>query len=297
MAKNSLDRVLTNLRILLAPDLPPEVTDADLLTRFVTSRDDAAFAALVRRHSGMVLSVCRRVLRNQHDAEDAFQVTFLTLVEKAAAIRKRSAVGSWLHGAAFRIASDLRARLARRRASPLPSEVEAPRDEDAKAQLWHEIHTVLDLELARLPERYRAPIVLCYLEGRTRDEAALQLGWSVGTVRGRLERGRQLLRKGLCRRGIAAPAALLATGLTEIGASAAPSYLIVSTVNAALEVKSGVGLAASGLSGPVIELLNQGNTLMFWTKKKLILLTLLAFGMIGGAVLYRQVNRSSPEVA
>ncbi|HZV05282.1 MAG TPA: sigma-70 family RNA polymerase sigma factor [Gemmataceae bacterium] len=297
MANHPRDSILTNLRALLAPDVPARVTDGDLLTRFVTSRDDAAFAALVRRHSGMVLSVCRRVLRNQHDVEDAFQATFIKLVEKAAAIRKRNSVGSWLHGAAYRIASDLRVRLARRQASPLTIDVEAPHGEDARAQLWHEIHTALDQELAKLPERFRAPLVLCYLEGRTRDEAALRLGWSVGVVRGRLERGRQLLRKGLRRRGIALPAALLGTGLTEVGASAAPAYLLIRTVSTALQFRNGAGLAASGLSEPVIELLNQGKIAMLFTKKKMLLFAVVVIGLLGGVAMYPQVKNSSPEVA
>jgi len=297
VAKNSLERSLIDLRIRLAPNLPREVTDADLLTRFLTNRDDAAFAALVRRHSGMVFSVCRRTLRNQHDVEDAFQATFLTLAEKGAAIRKRSAVGSWLHGAAFRIASDLRDRLARRRAAPLPDDVEAPCSAQAQAQLWYEIHTVLDQELAKLPERYRAPLVLCYLEGRTRDEAAGQLGWSVGVVRGRLERGRQLLRAGLCRRGVALPTAMLATGLTEIGASASPSYLLVSTIDAARKINGATGLATSGLSGSMIELVNRGKSVMFWTKKKLFLLSLLVLSLSGGAILLWQASATSPATA
>ncbi len=148
-----------------------------------------------------------------------------------------------------------------------------------------------------MPERYRAPLVLCYLEGRTRDEAAGQLGWSIGVVRGRLERGRQLLRAGLCRRGVVLPTALLATGLTETGASASPSYLIVSTIHAARKVSSGAGLVNAGLSGSVIELVTGGKTAMLWTKKKLLVMALLVLGLSGGVILHWHATKISPATA
>src|SRR5262249_15071907 len=156
-------------------------------------RDEAAFAALVHRHGAMVLGACRRVVRNPHDAEDACQATFLILAHKAASIRKRDALGSWLHGVACRVARDLRAKLARRAAQPLAPGDDVARPDGSDSLTWAEVRQALDEELRGLPEHYRAALVLCYLEGRSRDEAALQLGWSLPALRGRLERGRAML--------------------------------------------------------------------------------------------------------
>src|SRR5579885_476710 len=161
--------LVNHLRDLVAP--PATLPDAQLLERFRARGEEAAFAHLVRRHGAMVLGVCRRVLREEQDAEDAFQATFLVLARRAAAIRKGGSVGSWLHGVARRVAARARAEAARRaaheRRRPAP-----PRANGADEIVWRELRTVLDEELARLPEKYRAPVVLCYLEGRTQDEAA-----------------------------------------------------------------------------------------------------------------------------
>ena len=162
-----------------------EAGDAELLRRFTSRRDQAAFALLVRRHGAMVLGVCRRILGNVHDADDAYQAAFLILVRKATTLNSRGAVGNWLYSVAYRVALRARANSARRcrqeklaMCSPRTST-----DDDGG-----ELRQVLDEELARLPEKYRAPIVLCYLEGKTNDEAARQLGWTKGTVSGRLAR-------------------------------------------------------------------------------------------------------------
>jgi RNA polymerase sigma factor (sigma-70 family) len=182
------------------------LSDALLLERFVSIRDDAgeaAFRALVARHGAMVLRVCRNVLHDPHEAEDAFQVTFLALARKAGAIRKQDSIGSWLHGTAVRVAMKARTAARRRLAresrvmeAPVLSGKPQPSIED------RELSPILHEEIERLPAKYRAPIVLCYLEGMTQDQAAGVLGWPAGTVRGRLARARDLLRSRLTRRGL-----------------------------------------------------------------------------------------------
>ena len=154
------------------------------------SKDEAAFEALVRRHGPMVLGVCRRVLRNHHDAEDAFQATFLVLVRKAASIVPREMVANWLYGVAYRTALKARSMIARQRVRERQV-TEMPEPEAAEPDdCWRDLQPLLDQELSRLPDKYRVPIVLCDLEGKTGKEAARQLGWPEGTVASRLARGR-----------------------------------------------------------------------------------------------------------
>src|SRR5262245_19364128 len=172
-----------------------DLTDGQLLHRFLAHRDEAAFAALVDRHGPMVQGVCRRALGNTADADDAFQAAFLVLVRKATALAGRPVLGDWLHGVARRTALKARTRAARRRAKERTSAGPAQTPEDPRND-WLPL---LDCELVRLPEKYRQAIVLCDLEGRTRDEAARQLGWPPGTVAGRLARGRALLARRLLR--------------------------------------------------------------------------------------------------
>ncbi len=225
----SINRVLHFLRRAAGP--APGEEDAELLRRFIARREEAAFAALVSRHGAMVFGVCRRVLDNVHDAEDAFQATFLVLARQAASIRKREAVASWLYGVAYRVARKARATAVRRRASPRLGDDFSSSDPATEAA-WRELRPVLDEELNRLPEKYRAPLVLCYLEGKTNDEAARQLGWSKGTVSGRLARARDLLRPRLSRRGLALPAAGLAALLARN--TAAPAALVELTIKSVL---------------------------------------------------------------
>src|SRR5262245_45967523 len=154
-------------------------SDRRLLQRFVSDRDEAAFAALVRRHAALVKGVCWRVLRHEQDVEDAFQATFLVLAKKAASVRWDEAIGGWLHGTAWRVASALRARRRRRR-----REEQKPRPADAGSPAgWEELTAALDEELAALPETFRSPLLLCYLQAQTRDQAARELGWSLRTLK------------------------------------------------------------------------------------------------------------------
>lgn len=232
------------------------LSDAELLQRFVVSRDEAAFAALVARHGPMVLAVCRGVLRCPHDAEDAFQAAFLILARKSRTLEVRETIGGWLHKVAHRVAVEANKVNARRTASenhaaalnpPVREVDESARD---RALLLHE-------EIGRLPERYRAPIVLCDLESMTREQAAGQLGWPPGTVAGRLARARDLLRTRLARRGVAPTVAAAGAILGADDASAAvPASWARATTTAALRYGKG-GAAAGGSVSIATEVLIQ----------------------------------------
>src|SRR5262249_22677992 len=210
-------------------------SDRELLRRFTEQRDGTAFAALVERHGPMVLGLCRRVLQHTHDAEDAFQATFLLLARKAASLRRQEAVGNWLYGAAYRVA--LKARTAARRRAAREGRAEQPitPPDPASELTLREARTLLDEELARLPERLRAALVLCCLEGATRDEAARHLGWPLGTLKRRLGQARALLRVRLARRGLTLSSALVAVLVEQGEAPAAvPAALRDTVVRAAL---------------------------------------------------------------
>jgi RNA polymerase sigma factor (sigma-70 family) len=208
------------------------LTDAQLLTRFVADRDEGAFAALVRRHGPMVLGVCRRVLRHEQDAEDAFQATFLTLARKAPSLRQRAAVAGWLYEVAHRTAVEAgRARARRRGRERQVGDMPHPEVQPTEPQDWRPL---LDRELAALPEKYRGAVVLCDLEGLSRREAARQLGWPEGTLSSRLATGRRVLAGRLSRGGVALSGGALAAALSEAAASArVPEALVCSTAQAA----------------------------------------------------------------
>ncbi len=193
-----------------------------LLERYVTDGDEAAFAALVARHGPMVLGICRRVLRDERDVEDAFQATFLVLVRRAGAIRDGDLIGRWLHGVAHRVAVRARAHSARRFvheqsvAEPIEGEHGVPASADAERR---ELAAIVDEEVTRLPSTLRAPVVLCYLEGMSHDEAASRLRWPVGTVRSRMSRARDVLRHRLARRGITVDGAAIVASLARLPVS------------------------------------------------------------------------------
>jgi RNA polymerase sigma factor (sigma-70 family) len=292
MTNRHLQTVLLQLHQRAADALP----DRDLLDRFVAHADQDAFTALVERHGPMVLCLCRRVLGHAHDAEDACQAAFLVLARKAASIRKKDALASWLHGVAFHAASNLRRDTARHRDRPVPHR-QAPPADPAGEVTWREVKEALDEELARLPERYRAPLVLCYLEGRTRDEAAQLLGWSEGTCRGRLERGREVLRARLVRRGLGLSAALLAGALGQEAASAsvAPPF-VTATVQAASRFAAGRG--AAGLIPTRVACLAEGVLqAMFVNKLRTAAVALLVLGAVAltGALLARGQNDKATD--
>ncbi|HEV3023362.1 MAG TPA: sigma-70 family RNA polymerase sigma factor, partial [Pirellulales bacterium] len=283
MVNQMMSVVQRERRSAVSAETAPELPDRDLLDRFVRDRDEAAFSALVKRHGGMVLGVCRRVLRNGHDAEDACQATFLVLARKAATIRKQASLASWLYGVAYHVAKNLKRNHARRNArhAALGEMRQAAASGDAK---WLDVQQALDEELSQLAERFRIPLVLCYLEGKTRDEAARQVGWSLGTLRGRLDRGRELLRQRLVRRGLTLPAAAFAIGLTQSTASAAmPSTLAGATVKAGLAFAAGSVGGASGVSARVA-LLAQGALKAMIASKAKAVGSLLGIALVTGTI-------------
>jgi RNA polymerase sigma factor (sigma-70 family) len=294
MSDTHMGLVLRQIRKLAAgpADAPP--SDGNLLERFVAHREETAFAELVRRHGPMVLGVCRSVLHNWHDAEDAFQATFLILARDAAAVRRGEALGGWLYRVAYHFATKVQARAARRRRHEArTTDGHAPDPEfDMTVR---ELRAVLHAELDRLPDKYRTPLVLCYLEGKTHEEAARQLGWSKGTVRGRLDRGREHLRRRLVRRGLGLAVGTATTALAATGASAAlPAGLVQATVKIAMP-------AAGTVPAEVAALLQGVSRAMFASKLRftalwcVLLLTAVGAAGVGLFALHARAGKPVHE--
>ncbi|HWY87283.1 MAG TPA: RNA polymerase sigma factor, partial [Gemmataceae bacterium] len=242
MADSGMNRVVQHLLQAARGRAGGELTDGQLLECFLAKREEVVFEALVHRHGPMVLAVCRRVLGHAQDAEDAFQGAFLVLMRKAAGIKPREKVGNWLYGVAYRVALKARAARLKRRAREKPMgagpEPQTPAPEPGSDWL-----PLLDRELLGLPAKYRVPIILCDLQGKTEHAAARQLGWPEGTLSGRLSRARALLCQRLSRRGFTLSVAGLVTGLSAQGASAkVPAALAAATAKAVsfLAIKQGV---------------------------------------------------------
>ena len=257
-------------------------TDAELLRRFITQRDDAAFETLLRKHGPMVLGVCRRILCNEADVEDCFQATFFVLVRRAAHIRPRGMVGNWLYTVARNAA--LKARAMSNLRHKKENEAAAEKVRKIKENDRH-LQDLLDQELQALPVKYRAAIVLCDLEGMTIVAAAKELGCPQGTLKARLVRGRAMLGKRLLRHGLAVSGAVLATALCQNAASACvPGPLVVSTVQAATLMAAGKALAAGAISAKVVALTEGVLKAMLITKLKITLAVLLAVNLVGAGV-------------
>src|SRR5262245_933663 len=256
-----------------------DLTGGQLLEGFIARRDGAYFEALVRRHGPMVLGVCCRILKNRHDAEDAFQATFLVLVRRAASVPRR-AVGSWLYGVAHRTALSARRAAARRRARERPED-DMPHPTTEPAESWAELRPLLDDELTRLPDKYRSAVVLCDLEGLTRAEAARHLGVPEGTVSGRLTIARRKLAERLTRRGLTLSAGALAVVLAEAAtAVAVPAPLLTATVRAG--EGAAVGAIAGIVSTQVATLADgvaRGMTVARWKPLLIVLLAAPVFGV------------------
>jgi RNA polymerase sigma factor (sigma-70 family) len=273
MGEHVLNGTIRRVRALLAPrDTARD--DAELLRGFARGDDADAFTALVRRHGPMVLGACRRLLPNLADAEDAFQATFIVLARKAGSLRRPERLAGWLYQVAFRVA-----RKARRRAAQLAgrerSLTEIPTDAPVPELVWRELRPLLDEELGRLPERLRLPVVLCFLEGLTKREAARRLSWPEGTVSSRLQAARERLRERLTRRGLALSAGLLHLALFQNTAPAAvPAALAVAitqTATAATTCASAACLLAEGVVQS-----------MFVSKLKVVAAGVLTLGLLGG---------------
>lgn len=272
--------LLRQLRKLVTTRRPGAQLDRQLLQQFLADGDQAAFTALVERHGAMVLGVCRSVLGHQQDAEDAFQATFLVLARQASAIKKQESVSSWLHGVAYRLALKAKSQAGQRR-----SKEKAASTPDAQGPLEdltvRELQAILHEELHRLPEKYRAPLLLCYWEGMTRDEAAAELGWKRGTFKELLERARNLLRSRLLRRGFVPSAALFTGLLSQMTANAAVSLrLIESTTQASLRFAAG---NSAGI--PAAAALAKGAIRTMQLKKWALLAVMLCvLGTFGGGL-------------
>jgi RNA polymerase sigma factor (sigma-70 family) len=215
-----------------------DLTDGELLEQFISKRDGACIETLVRRHGPMVLGVCQRILRDQHDAEDAFQAVFLVFVKRASVV-PHSAIGNWLYGVAYRTALNAR-RAASRRRSREKQENDMPHPVSLQPEDWTELRPLIDEELSQLPDKYRSAVVLCDLEGLTRGEAARQLGVPEGTVSGRLTIARRMLATRLSRRGLTLSAGTLSATLTQGATAAIPTPLLASTVRAGELLANGV---------------------------------------------------------
>jgi RNA polymerase sigma factor (sigma-70 family) len=256
------------------------LADQELLERFAERCDGAAFAAILRRHGPLVWGVCHSILHHSHDAEDVFQATFLVLVRKARSIRKRGSLGSWLHGTAYRIAVRARVAARRRQACSLQESVMPISGSCDEAD--QELGLVLHDELRRLPEKYRQPMLLCYLEGRTRSDAAECLGWTEGMVRGRLERARELLRRRLTRRGVAlSSTAILSVLSANTGVAAVPAALANATVRIGMALAAGQAASARLISANVVALSKGALRTMFLSQLKTTAIAILALGTVG----------------
>jgi RNA polymerase sigma factor (sigma-70 family) len=265
-------------------------TDRQLLERFVADADEDAFAKLVYRHGPMVLGVCRQILRRENDAEDAFQATFLVLSRKADTIRGAEALPNWLYGVARRLATRSKVAIARRHAREVPL-VELPTPQRAPATDFEELAPVLHEEIGRLPDKYRIPFVLCYLDGKTNEEAARQLGCPSGTVFSRLARAREQLRGRLRRRGVVITSSVFITTLSTLSQEAsatAPPQLATTTVRRAIRFASGKPSGAAKIPNEIRELAEWG--VRSFPSRRLQVAVAVAvllglFALIGGLVL------------
>jgi RNA polymerase sigma factor (sigma-70 family) len=269
MSISQMSEVLQHLRQTVLPREGAGRTDGQLLEDFISRREEAALAALVRRHGPMVWGVCRRVLRNYHDAEDAFQATFLVLVRKSASVVPREMVANWLYGVAYQTALKAQATTATRRARERQV-IDMTDPEVVEQDPDHDLRPLLDQELSRLPGKYRAVILLCDLEGKTRKEAARQLDLPEGTVAGRLARARVMLAKRLVGQGLAVSGGALAGVLSHSAAVACvPASVVTSTIKAASLLAGGQAAVAGVISAPVAALTEGVLQTMLMTKLKI----------------------------
>lgn len=281
MPSSPLTRFLQHLRAAECAANGALCTDGRLLTAFVKSRDETAFAALVERHGAMVWSVCRRILGRHHDAEDAFQATFLVLVRKAASVRPPGMVGNWLHGVAYQTALKARSLAAKRKLHERQLDaMPEPAERFTSIPDWQ---VLLDQELHCLPAKYRAAIVLCDLEGRTRAEAALQVGVPEGTLAARLARARVMLANRLTRRGLTLTAAALATMIAQEAQGHAPRVLISATIEAAGLLFTGSAATTGAIATQITTLTEGMLTAMLITKLKISAAIVLLCGATIGA--------------
>jgi RNA polymerase sigma factor (sigma-70 family) len=290
-----LDLVIQYVSRLTGTHAARQTGDRALIERFIQHRDEAAIAELVHRHGPMVWTVCRQILPESHDAEDAFQATFLVLVRKARSIKRRDSLKSWLHGVAYRIA--IRAKSAGTRRRSLERQG-VPMDtlRAASEVDWQHVGPVLHDELVRLPEKYRLPLLLCCMGSKTHEQAADELSWPVGTVKTRLLRAKEMLLARLDRRGLTLSAAGLTAVLSADSASALPLALVNTTIQTALLLAAGKATVAGAISAPVAALTEGAIHAMFMTKMKAAAVVVLAIALVGsgGVLAYRGIVGAVP---
>jgi RNA polymerase sigma factor (sigma-70 family) len=287
MATARLDTLLQHIHELAARSRSAHWSDRQLLDNFASRRDETAFSDLISRHGPMVLRVCRRVLQNEHDAEDAFQATFLVLARSSASIRQRESLAGWLHGVAYRTAMKARRSAARRRKhearlvhDPVPSRIRAF---DSADPTWNEVRVALDEEIQALPQHHRSAFVACVLEGKSVPEAAAVLARKAGTVSGWLARARVRLRQRLARRGIELSALLAALAVAENARAGVPMALARATVRFGLWVAAG-DKAARTIPSRVAALAAGVTRAMIFTKGKTAAVVLLTAGLLAASV-------------
>jgi RNA polymerase sigma factor (sigma-70 family) len=275
-----------------------ELTDAELLGLFVRNKQEQAFEELIRRYGPMVLATCRRTIQDEHLVQEAVQATFLVLAKKASSLRPPFALASWLHQVAYRVTSQLRGDMlsARQREVPIEEALEIPMKEEQIE--WNELRPILDEELNRMTEKHRAPLVLCYLDGKTNEEAAQLLNWPIGSISYRLERARELLRARLTKRGLALSTATLFTLLQEKATAAAtfPPELLISTKKAAVLIathKAATGVISAQAAGLVTKIMKA----MFMEKLKLAAAIILTTTTIGTSTLVIAQNFKNETTA
>jgi RNA polymerase sigma factor (sigma-70 family) len=273
--KPPMNTILKQLHKVLGRRSDSGVSDDVLLGRYLSDHDQAAFELLVWRYHRMVLGVCRRILDDPVDVEDAFQATFLVLARRAGAIRQRASLSSFLYGAARRVALEAAGRNSRwRKRQEAPAE-EPAAEEPGETFDREELRRLLDEELGRLPEKYRVPLVQCYLEGATYDEVAERLGWPKGTVSTRLNRAREMLRLRLVRRGVTLSAAMLAGWLSAAAAAEASAALVTATARTAT--------TATACAARVASLTDKVVRAMFLTRLKIATALVLSLALLGAA--------------
>jgi len=292
MAVGRVRTVLCQLKSAAVVSAGTTVTDAQLLDQYLTHHSQIAFESLLRRHGPMVLGVCRRVLDNHHDAEDAFQATFLVLVRKGDSIVPRGMVGNWLYGVAYRTSMKARTMNAKRRVKERTAAAQVGPGASADLAPW-DLQRVLDQELNQLPDKYRAPLVLCDLEGKTRTEAAGLIGCPEGTVATRLVKARALLAKALTRRGLTLSGGGVALLLGQ-RAAAVPAPLLASTMKAAHAFAAGLAAAAGLVPAEVVALTEGVLKAMSMNKTKTVLAALFAAGLLTFAGLLPSALPQSP---
>ena len=296
MASNQLSKVIHHLRRALGAPEDADLSDGQLLQRFVAEQDETAFALLLDRYGPMVLGVCRRAVGNSHDAEDAFQATFLVLVRKAVRSRKRTGSATGCTGLPAELPVRCEMQAARR--GPQAPEVPDMATTEPEPDDWHQVRPLLDQEIQRLPRKYRVPLVLCYLEGKTNEAAARQLRWPAGTVKTRLAKGRDLLRDRLARRGLSLSATAIVAALAPEAVSAAVPPLLASATLKTASVYV-AGPTAGAVSASVLGLAEGTVRELFRSKLQAVAVVFLACVSLAtgaGWAAYHALAREQPTI-